>query len=80
MTKCAASQFVQEDTTGPLNLLIRGPNFSSDEEIPRIYLYLKSYYLPQNSLPLILTLSQTNPVHNLNSISKFHFNIIHPYV
>ena len=67
MTKCVAFQPVQEDSTGPLNGLLHGPNFSAYEEIPRLYLYLTSYSLPQNSLPLVLTLSQTNPFHNLTS-------------
>jgi hypothetical protein len=67
MTKRAASQLIRKDTTWPLNGLLHGTNFSADEEIPRIYLYRKSYYLPQNNLPLVLTLSQTNPVHNLTS-------------
>jgi hypothetical protein len=53
---------------------------SASQEIPRILLNLKVYYRVHNSLPLVPTLSQMNPVPTFPSyISKIHSQYYSPF-
>jgi hypothetical protein len=53
---------------------------SASQEIPHILWNLKIHDRVHNSLPLIPTFSQINPVHSVPSyFFKTHFNIMLPY-
>ena len=56
---------------------MRSNSSSSSQEIPHILRSTKAHYRIYNSLPLVPTLSQINPVHVLRTkLLMIHFNII----